>query len=429
MKTPRIETDRLLLREIQETDVNDIFGCWMQDENVSRYMCWKASYDIAETQSFVRFELEQIENEKWNRWIIVLRETGQIVGTCLVFFNEDDAENHWDISYNLGKKYWGKGYITEAMKAVMQFAEIELGMEECITTYAKVNTASANVLHKLGFIDEAEIPYEYSGGDIITEGILCRYGLQEGDRMSIDETRREFEASFVEAQFYNKQTQDSEHLEKILSAIQIKNDRRILDIGCGSGYLTFPIAKMNQDAQVIGLDIVTNTLKQNEERAEADGLCNLKFVSYDGMTFPFKDASFDLVVSRYALHHFPEIEKSMCEVARVLKPGGRLFISDPRPNDCDHTRFVDDYMQLKKDGHIKFYTKDEWIRICGKYGMHIVDGFDSEIRFPKKKSTAVGFEKVLAKHSKEIIDSYKLTQTEDEIWVTEQVNNLMFEKG
>lgn len=43
-----------------------------------------------------------------------------------------------------------------------------------------------------------------------------------------------------------------------------------MDLGCGSGYLTFPIAKMNQDAQVIGLDIVTNTLKQNEERAEAD---------------------------------------------------------------------------------------------------------------------------------------------------------------
>lgn len=45
MKTPRIETDRLLLREIQETDTNDIFNCWMQDEEVSRYMyrqvAWK----------------------------------------------------------------------------------------------------------------------------------------------------------------------------------------------------------------------------------------------------------------------------------------------------------------------------------------------------------------------------------------------------
>lgn len=48
-------------------------------------------------------------------------------------------------------------------------------MKECVTSYAKVNYASANVLHKLGFIDEAEIPYECSGGDIITEGMLCRY--------------------------------------------------------------------------------------------------------------------------------------------------------------------------------------------------------------------------------------------------------------
>ena len=175
MKTPRIETNRLLLREIQETDVNDIFDCWMQDEDVSKYMWWKASCDIAETQSFVQFELGQIENEKWYRWIIVLKETGKIIGTCLVFYNEDDNESHWDISYNLGKKYWGNGYITEAMKEVMRFAETELGMEECVTTYAKVNTSSANVLHKLGFIDEAEIPYECSGKDMITEGILCRY--------------------------------------------------------------------------------------------------------------------------------------------------------------------------------------------------------------------------------------------------------------
>ena len=61
------------------------------------------------------------------------------------------------------------------MKEVIWFAETELGMEECVTTYAKVNTSSANVLHKLGFIDEAEITYECSGGDMITEGILCRY--------------------------------------------------------------------------------------------------------------------------------------------------------------------------------------------------------------------------------------------------------------
>lgn len=48
-------------------------------------------------------------------------------------------------------------------------------MEECVTAYAKVNTGSANVLHKLGFSDEAVIPYKCGGGDMITEGISCRY--------------------------------------------------------------------------------------------------------------------------------------------------------------------------------------------------------------------------------------------------------------
>lgn len=170
MKTPRMETERLLLREVQAQDVDDIFACWMQDEDVSRYMCWKASDDIEEAKGFVAFELEQLEND---RWIIIERESQKIIGTCLVFYN--DEENHWDISYNLGKKYWGKGYTTEAMKTVMSFAVEKLEMEECITAYAKVNKASANVLHKLGFVDEKEIPYECNGGEIKTEGILCRF--------------------------------------------------------------------------------------------------------------------------------------------------------------------------------------------------------------------------------------------------------------
>ena len=147
----------------------------MQDREVSRYMWWKESSNIEETRSFVNFELEQIKNEKWYRWIIELKETGRIIGTCLIFFNEEDKEKHWDISYNLGREFWGNGYVTEAMKAVMNFGESILGIRECVTYYAKVNTNSAKVLHKLGFIDEKAIPYECNGGEIVTEGVLCRY--------------------------------------------------------------------------------------------------------------------------------------------------------------------------------------------------------------------------------------------------------------
>lgn len=221
---------------------------------------------------------------------------------------------------------------------------------------------------------------------------------------SINDTRKGFEESFATGDFYNRQTQDSEHLEKILGFVKIRDRMRILDLGAGSGYLSFPIAKNNPGCEVIGLDIVNTALDANRARADAEGIKNLSFASYDGIDFPFEAEFFDLVVTRYALHHFPDIGHSIREVSRVLKIGGRLFISDPCPNECDTERFVDDYMRLKKDGHIKFYTKDEWIDICSRQGFITVDGFDSSIRFPKKKDTAYGYEEVLRKHEKAVID-------------------------
>jgi len=245
---------------------------------------------------------------------------------------------------------------------------------------------------------------------------------------SISSTRKGFEESFSTGEFYNKQTQDSNHLEKILEFLKVEDNMRILDLGAGSGYLTFPIAKRNGNCQVIGLDIVKDALETNRVTAEKEGIKNISFVNYDGINFPFESNSFDMVVTRYALHHFPNIEHSIKEVSRVLKTGGKFFISDPCPNECDTERFVDDYMRLKKDGHIKFYTKDEWKTINGQCGLVYLDSFDSSIRFPKKKDTAYGYEDVLKKHNKAVIESYHLVETDTEIYVTEQVNNIIFVK-
>ena len=245
---------------------------------------------------------------------------------------------------------------------------------------------------------------------------------------SINDTRNGFEESFATGDFYNRQTQDSEHLKRILEFVKIGEGMRILDLGTGSGYLSFPIAKNNPGCAVIGLDIVSDALKVNRAKADAEGIINLSFESYDGIDFPFDANFFDLIVTRYALHHFPDIEHSIGEVSRVLTNGGKLFISDPCPNECDNEKFVDDYMRLKKDGHIKFYTKEEWIDICGRHGLVFKNGFDSSIRFPKKKDTAYGYKDVLKRHDKAVIDSYELVETDTELYLTEQVNNILFEK-
>ena len=175
---------------------------------------------------------------------------------------------------------------------------------------------------------------------------------------SIVATKQGFENSFSSGDFYNKQTQDEHHLKNILDFLPLKADMKILDLGAGSGYLSFPIAKKNPTISIIGLDIVEKALEVNRFKAKKENIRNIRFVSYNGIDFPFANNDFDMVVSRYALHHFPDIHKSIFEVSRIIKQGGFFFISDPTPNANDATRFVDEYMRLKKDCHNKFYTKD-----------------------------------------------------------------------
>ena len=245
---------------------------------------------------------------------------------------------------------------------------------------------------------------------------------------SIMATKQGFENSFSSGDFYNRQTQDEEHLKRILEFLPFKGDMKILDLGTGSGYLSFPIAKKYSGISIIGLDIVEKALESNRTKAKKENIKNISFITYNGIEFPFADKEFDMVISRYALHHFPDIQKSISEVSRVIKPEGFLFISDPTPNGNDTSRFVDGYMQLKKDGHIKFYTEDEWLQICGKYGLEFKKSFDSTIRFPKKKDTAYGFDELLKKHDKKIVESYELEVVGNEIYITERVNNILFYK-
>lgn len=173
MAIVRLKTDRLLLREVQPNDTEEIFECRFQDKDVSQYMWWEASTDIADAQQFIDFELKNVENKKWNRWLIIPERSEKIIGTCLLYFNED--EGHWDISYNLGKEYQGFGYATEAMKAVLRYAVGVRNIDVVYTTFAAENQRFGNVLKKLGFEFVKEVPYVCNGGKTLTTGVFCEF--------------------------------------------------------------------------------------------------------------------------------------------------------------------------------------------------------------------------------------------------------------
>jgi ubiquinone/menaquinone biosynthesis C-methylase UbiE len=246
-------------------------------------------------------------------------------------------------------------------------------------------------------------------------------------RDSIEKTKKGFEDNFAEKNYYNRQTQDEGHLQRILQALDSKKNSRILDLGTGSGYLAFAIARMFPECRITGLDIVTGTLENNTMEAISQNMTNIVFTSYDGVVFPFADNTYDIIVTRYALHHFPEIEKSFAEMARVLQPGGQLFISDPTPDEEDEERFVDTHMKLKDDGHIKYYTKKEFDTLASEAGFVPESSFDSHLRFPRKmnhegRCIVHGFPDRMKK-------IYDITMDNSETYISHKVLNLSYRKN
>lgn len=176
MKTPILKTDRLILRPFRPEDAQAVFDGWESDPDVARYMFWTSHNDIKKTKEWITFEISQIGKPEWYRFALELKASGALIGTALIYYEEELRS--WEIGYNLGKDYWGRGYATEAMGRVLDFAKEQLGIAEAAGRYAKENPASGRVMEKLGFQYKKAIPYPCNGGSILREGILCRLELR-----------------------------------------------------------------------------------------------------------------------------------------------------------------------------------------------------------------------------------------------------------
>jgi ubiquinone/menaquinone biosynthesis C-methylase UbiE len=109
----------------------------------------------------------------------------------------------------------------------------------------------------------------------------------------------------------------------LLGKVQSSDD--VLDMGCGTGRFTIPLAE--RAASVSGLDMSPAMLAANRKKLADHGL-DADLREGDMADLPFPDASFDVVVSMLALMHIPRQDRQQVfrEVARVLRPGGRLLI-------------------------------------------------------------------------------------------------------
>ncbi len=117
--------------------------------------------------------------------------------------------------------------------------------------------------------------------------------------------------------------------------VNIKDNDKGLDVGCGSGALSIALAKLNPNTKIIGIDrwgkeYASFNKKLCENNAKIEGVNNVSFMQGNAVSLPFSDNEFDVLVSNYVYHNIPSRNRQdiLLESLRCLKKGGRFAIHD-----------------------------------------------------------------------------------------------------
>lgn len=146
MRPPEtLETERLRLRPPVMEDAPSIFA-YAQDREVTRYLTWSPHEDVERTRHFLMRALSAWENETGFPWVLVRKQDGQLIGMVELRIRGHKAE----VGYVLARPFWGQGYMSEAVRALIDWALAQPGLYRIWAVCDVENRASARVLEKSG---------------------------------------------------------------------------------------------------------------------------------------------------------------------------------------------------------------------------------------------------------------------------------------
>ncbi|WP_309571664.1 methyltransferase domain-containing protein [Deinococcus sp.] len=131
-----------------------------------------------------------------------------------------------------------------------------------------------------------------------------------------------------------------------------------LDVATGTGNTALALAP--HVGHVTGVDLAEGMLAHARERAGKEGIGNAEFTAGSAEALPFPDATFTLVTSRHAPHHFRDLGRFLAEAWRVLKSGGRLVIADQISPTPELQPWIDAYQRRRDPSHFQQRTVPAW---------------------------------------------------------------------
>jgi SAM-dependent methyltransferase len=136
----------------------------------------------------------------------------------------------------------------------------------------------------------------------------------------------------------------------ILQAASIKGDETLLDLACGPGIYTRPLANQLEHGYVVGLDLSFSMLNYAVKRSRAEKIDNILFIRGDALALPFPDNQFDAVNCCGALHLFP-YPHVLRKIGSILKPGGRVTVGTLQHTEEGLLTRLREYVWLKSGVH------------------------------------------------------------------------------
>ena len=173
-----IKTERLILRKFRKEDVSQVYNNYGRDMEAQKYIKWVPCATLESTNEFIKMHLENYDSKSdFYAWGI--EQDGKIIGSIGAFDIDEDIES-CEIGYSLGYKYWGKGYITEAVKAVIKYLLTAVGFNRIYASCHMDNVGSQKVMAKAGMQYEGKLREAAKGQDNKLADLLL-YAILKSD--------------------------------------------------------------------------------------------------------------------------------------------------------------------------------------------------------------------------------------------------------
>jgi len=156
--------------------------------------------------------------------------------------------------------------------------------------------------------------------------------------------------------------------EKLVSLLDIKENVHFLDVGCGTGWAVGLVAKRVDDKGLFyGIDLSSNMIEKATKNFQ--GKENFHFIQANAGDIPLETDFFDIIICTNSFHHYPNPEKALREMARLLKNGGRLYILDMSADNWFVRVVINRIIKKLQPEYVCLYSSKQFQRLFEQTGL------------------------------------------------------------